>query len=247
MKTSLYVKAASLLAFALAWHLAALVVHNEIIFPPPLPVAQKVFSLAANGLLFSEFSVTALRTAAGLSLSLFFGVILGVAFGVNRRLYEFCSPLIVFFQSAPAISWILLAVIWVSASLTPVLLIVASTMPIIIINTSQGILLTDKKLLEMARVYSLPFKKIILKIYIPQVAGYVYSSMKIITGLAFKSAVMAEVLSYPENGIGMMMSRARFDVDTTALVAWTLIIVAAAYILDQIFVIASRKMNDDRN
>jgi len=52
------------------------------------------------------------------------------------------------------------------------------------------------------------------------------------TGLAWKSGVAAEVLCTPKRAIGTQMQYARSAIDTPALFAWTILVVALSLALE---------------
>jgi len=83
----------------------------------------------------------------------------------------------------------------------------------------------------MADIYNLGHKKIIKNIYIPSIAGYFESSLKIVFGNTFKVVVMAEVLAHPGAGIGEKMSWARINIETADLMAWSFLVVIITFII----------------
>ena len=61
---------------------------------------------------------------------------------------------------------------------------------------------TDKKLLEMARVFSIPMWKRIHYIYVPALLPYLVNGCRTALGMSWKSGVAAEVIGIPEGSIG---------------------------------------------
>ncbi len=177
---------------------------------------------------------TLLRSSAGLVLSVMLGVTTGVLIGFYRNFRRAVQPLVTVIQSTPAISWLLIALIWFDVQLIPIILVILATFPIITINTAEGIMTTDRKLLEMASVYSVPRKKIVSDIYIPEITGYIRSSFRIALGFTIKVALMAEVLSHPGSGIGERLSWARINVEMADLIMYTLLAVLMTLLLSRI-------------
>lgn len=237
----------SLFFFILIWYIFSNTISDSMILPTPYETFLKILDFAKTGVLFSEFIITFLRSIYGLSASLLCGIFLGTIMGFSKIIYKLISPIITFLQSTPVISWLLLALIWFSSDIIPIFIVAVAVLPVITINTAEGLVRTDKNLLEMAELYNVPFRRIIKEIYIPQIMGYLLSGIKIAVGITFRVSVMAEVLSHPGNGIGEKMSWARINIETADIIAWTIVIITATLILDyfveRIFNKISRKYN----
>lgn len=227
----------------ISWQIGAYFYHNPIILPAPLDVIISLEKIILNGTLFSETITTFSRGVTGVFFAFLIGIIIGILMGVNKTFHYSINPLIVMLQSTPVISWLLLALIWFDNRIVPLFIIIISTGPVIIINVSEGIKRTDPKLLEMAKLYQVKKGRIIRDIYIPSIAGYIVSSLKIVFSLAYRTAVMAEVLAHPGNGIGEKMSWARINVETADIISWTFVIIGLAVLTNKLFSRLSDKIN----
>lgn len=220
-----------------------MLLRNPIILPYPVDIVRSLAKITLNGDLVRESAVTLLRGLAGASIAFLLGVLVGLLMGTSRRAYETLSPAVTALQSTPVISWILLALIWFDNTVVPVFIIVVAAAPTFIISVSEGILRTDPKLLEMAKVFRVRRLKVIRSIVIPSILGYLFASVKIVFGLTYRTAVMAEVLAHPGGGIGEKMNWARINVETADIIAWTLIIILFAFIIDELLSLAVKKRN----
>ncbi len=231
-----------------AWHFLSVFIADAFILPSPADVFVILRKLIASGSAFNEFKITFIRSIAGLAIALAAGIAAGVLLGLNKIVYDVFHTIIIFIQSTPAIAWILLAIIWFSTEMVPVYVVAIAVVPIITLNCAEGILQTDRKILEMASLYKVKKMKVLRYIYLPAITGYLISAVKISLGLTFRVAVMAEVLVHPGSGVGEKMNWARINIETGEVLAWTIIIVAATMIFDQIvnliFKFSLRKYND---
>ena len=228
MKKSFLNKIVGLFFLLVLWYLLSKA-FNPIILPSPFEVANSMINSFKNLTIFPNLGITVLRAFLGLIFSFIIGFPLGIFMGINKTFYETIRPLVTFIQSMPVISWVLLALIWLDNKLIPLFVVVAAVIPIIILNIAEGIKRVDKKLLQMADIYNFSKIKILKNIYIPSVAGYFESSLKIVLGNSFKVVVMAEVLSHPGMGIGEKMSWARINIETADLLAWSIIVVLITF------------------
>lgn len=245
MKNSILNKLLFFFLLVVLWQIAALLVRNPVILPYPADIVLSLVKITMNGDLARESAVTLVRGLIGASAAFVFGVLIGLMMGLNNRVREILSPAVTALQSTPVISWILLALIWFDNTFVPVFIIVVTTAPTFIISVSEGILRADPKLLEMAKVFRVARPRIIRSIIIPSILGYLLASVKIVFGLTYRTAVMAEVLAHPGGGIGEKMNWARLNVETADLIAWTLIIVLFAFLVDELLVLASKKKTPD--
>lgn len=224
----------SLLVLILLWHIAAVITDNQVILPTPSDVLSSFFHASASPVFYKDLAFTLLRSSAGLIISVILGVSSGALMGFSPRFSRILSPLITGIQATPAISWLLIALVWFDPQSIPVILVVLATFPIITINTAEGIMTTDTRLLEMARVFEVPGKRLMRRIYLPEIAGYIRSSFRITVGFSLKVGLMAEVLSHPGSGIGERLSWARINVEMPDLIMYTALAVILTLALSKV-------------
>ena len=100
--------------------------------------------------------------------------------------------------------------------------------PVIYSNTLQGIKSADGALLEMARVYRVPFSRRLGYIYAPQVKPFLLSGCSVALGMSWKSGVAAEVIGVVGGSIGERLYEAKVYFQMTDLLAWTVVIVVCS-------------------
>ncbi len=237
------IRLASLSFVIFLWFILSQLIGNELIFPGISSVYHSMLEIILSGSLIREVSVTAVRCFISLVITMILGISFGVLYGISENVKIMFSPVVVFLQSAPSISWLLFALIWIDQKYIPVLVIVLSTLPIVIINSAEGIVNTDKKILEMAKLFRINKWLIVKKIYIPSIAGYLIASFKILLSNTIKVGVMAEVLSHTGAGVGERMNISRINLQMADLTAWTIIIILAAYLLNNLLEFLIKKFS----
>ncbi len=207
---------------------------SPLILPPVAVILSSLKTILTSGDFFQTVGITLFRTVIALIIAIPIGATTGIVLGLIPRVHKLFRPLFQSLQSTPVISWLLLALLWFEATNVPILVIILSTLPIIVINVSEGTMRVDPKLIEMAEVYKVPKNRIIRRIYLPSVFGYLLSSIRIAGGLAFKVAVMAEVLANTGKGIGEKMNWARINIETANLIAWTVVVIVMSVLTDRV-------------
>ncbi len=107
--------------------------------------------------------------------------------------------------------------------------------PMIYSSTLAGLKSADRRLLEMARVFSMPFWKRLRFIYIPAVLPYLMSGCRTALGMSWKSGIAAEVIGIPGQSIGEQLYYAKLYLDTAGLFAWTFVIILASSAFEALF------------
>jgi NitT/TauT family transport system permease protein len=108
-------------------------------------------------------------------------------------------------------------------------------LPIIYTNVLEGLKNTDKKLLEAAAVYKMPWAKRFKYIHLPALRPHIISACSLALGLAWKSGIAAEIIGIPEGSVGEMFYYAKAYLNSLDLFAWTLTVVAVSVVFEKAF------------
>ncbi len=240
-------KGAAVLIWLLIWLVASTLVDNQLKFPGPIDTMEVLFTrvIAGDGFLLTVGS-SLLRIFSGLVIAGFLGLLTGICAGISKGFSDFMEPLVTVIKSTPVMSFIILAMIWFSFSIVPIVICFLMCFPIIYQNAREGILNTDKKLIKMAVLYKVPGKKILSGIYIKSMKPYINSAANVCLGLGFKVTVAAEVLASPDYGIGSKLYEAKIYLEPVEVFAWTFIILVLSYILEQLLKLGFRDRNTRR-
>ena len=256
MKTSIitnkYFKVLFAIGFWLAvWYLLAAIIQKEIFLPYPHRVVERAIFLAKDVAFFKTVAISLARILVGYIS----GVALGFAVAMLTYKSSFAmtifSPLIRVARATPVASFILLAFLWLDNDTIPVFIAILMVMPIVWQNVLAGLESRDVKLKEMAKIFKLSPLKSFLKITFPEIKPHFYSGSLTALGLAWKSGIAAEVISYPKVAIGKEMNDAKMVLETADVLVWTVVVVLLSLMLEGLFKLAFNKKRketkDDRN
>ena len=137
-------------------------------------------------------------------------------------------PYVLAIKAVPVASFIIICLIWMSTRQLAVFISFLMVFPVIYSNTLQGIKSADGALLEMARVYRVPFSRRLGYIYAPQVKPFLLSGCSVALGMSWKSGVAAEVIGVVGGSIGERLYEAKVYFQMTDLLAWTVVIVVCS-------------------
>jgi NitT/TauT family transport system permease protein len=217
------------------WQLISMRI-DPIILPSPLEVLdifrREIFTISG----LSETGVTLYRFFIAYLISVISGIFLGISLFRSNTLRNYLWPLITILQATPVISWVLLALLWFPSRMIPYFILGIFTLPIITINTFQGLKSTDEKLLEMASAYSIDEWGIFTKIMLPSMLPSFMSGVRITANSSLKVLATAEIIGRLPRGIGGKMNLAWTNIETDSLLAWTIYLVLLTGLLEKLII-----------
>ncbi len=206
---------------------------GPLILPTPIDVyssfKENIFTIDG----FIATKNTLYRFLSTYFVSVFLGSILGFVTFRFKKIRVIVWPILTILQGTPIISWILLALLWFSSERIPYFILYIFILPIITINIYEGLRATDRKILEMARVYKVDELNIIKKIYIPSTLPYLRAAMKIGLNASLKVLVTAEIIGRLPIGIGSKINESWMYIDVSSLLAWTIYLIVLTIILEK--------------
>ncbi len=220
--------------FLLCWHIAAVLYGQSLVLPTPAETLVVLHRLITNITTFQAAFETAWKVFLSLFLVITVGIPLGLLLGLVDKLYEMFRPIIMVLQAVPVISWLALVIfIWGIGWEGPLLIAFLSLLPMAVLTTISGVRNLDKNLLEMAKVYRVPFKNIFRDIYLGSLVPFIVAIIDVSIGQAWKVILVAEYLC-GDKGLGVQIAWARQFVDIPQVYALTLIAVIMGLITERL-------------
>lgn len=215
------------------WQAAAVWADNPILLAGP---AQVLCALVKNLRRPDLFGII-FHSLTGIGLGFFLGFCAGVllgAFGYRMSwAAELLSPVMTALKSVPVASFVVLLLIWFGSDRLSLLISFLIVFPNVYVNTIAGLKNTDKKLLEMARVFEMDRGMKFFYIYRPALLPYLDGCLKISLGMSWKSGVAAEIIGLSESSLGERLYMSKIYLDTAGLFAWTITIVVVSFLFEK--------------
>ncbi|WP_158899164.1 ABC transporter permease [Burkholderia sp. L27(2015)] len=213
-----------LVAFVLLWWIGSLRVP-AFILPGPERTLQALRDLIEGGTFGADLGITLYRVVAGFALAAVIGTPLGILLGANRRLGQFCEPVLSVVNTVSAAIWAIFALIVFGISnATTIFVVFMEAMPLILTNVWQGSQSVSAEYVELARSFQMSRFKIMSKIYLPTVLPYFFSGARLAFGFGWRVSLVAETIG-SSNGVGYRLRQAADLVQTDQVFAWTLTLV----------------------
>lgn len=231
-----------LLIWILVWAGISLWVDQELLVPSPVQVFSRIFVLVRTASFWQITAVTVARISIGFVSGSVAGVLFAVLTSVSPVVHAFFKPILSIVKATPVASFIILALVWIKGGQIPAFISFLMVFPIVWGNVVKGIDQTDRKLLEMAKVYHLRKIDILKKIYVNSVLPFFVPAAMTSMGLAWKAGIAAEVLSVPQFAIGTAIYNAKIYLETIDLFAWSIIVIVISVLLEKIVVTLLHRM-----
>ena len=214
--------------------LAATTGGRMLLLASPAQALRRLLELAVTADFWRAVGFSTARILGGGLLSCAAAVVLAALSARFRWVRDLLFPLVAVIKAVPVVSFIILALIFLSSRNLSVLISGLMVFPPVYLNVLTGISRADRQLLEMARVFRVPIRRQLRGIYLPAVLPYFRSALSLGMGLCWKSGAAAEVIGLPDGSIGDRLYSAKVYFQTADLFAWTAVIVVVSMVLERL-------------
>lgn len=229
----------SAVSFVGFWWGAALVAagagHANVL-PSPAAAWDAGMALAREGEIQRHLPLTLWRVFAGFLAAELLGIVIGTAMGLNRRLETLMDGWVMILLTIPSLAYAIFALLAFGLSeLAIISAIAATTLPYVVVNIWSGVKAVDAGLLDMARVFRLSRGRTLWKVVLPQVTPYIFSSSRYGIGIAWKIAVVVELMG-ASRGVGYMLNYSFGLFSMPHVLAWTAIVVVVMLFIELVVI-----------
>ena len=217
------------------WQFASMYLKQEILLASPVSVIKRLTELIVMGDFWKSVVFSFVRIILGFSLALILGTVLAALSSAFFAVEVLMEPLIMVIKATPVASFIILCLIWIPSRNLSVFISFLMVLPVIYTNILEGIRQTDRKILEMAKVFRVNLRRQIRYIYVSQVLPYFLSACRLSLGMCWKAGVAAEVIGVPSGSIGEKLYNAKIYLNTPDLFAWTIVIIVISFVFEKCF------------
>lgn len=230
------------LIWLVIWQVLSLIVNNSILLSGPVDTVKVLIGLGSE----LSFYISVGKTAGKILLGFLIGMCLGTVLSVLSYRFsivkEFLSPFVSVIKSIPVVSFIIIALIWAGSSNVTIIVASVISFPIFYKNILEGLSVTDQKMLDMAKVFDMKTSKKIRYIYLPSLSSHIKSAISLAIGMAFRGGITAEVVGQPLRSIGNGLYRAKINLATSEMLAWTFTAVLTAFLIEKLISLIVKKV-----
>ncbi|MGM9972237.1 MAG: ABC transporter permease [Anaeroplasmataceae bacterium] len=231
------------LSIILIWFISSLIVDVELILPSPIKAIKELFNYLGSLSLYKALLMSILRMLCAFVLSYaiaFILALLSYKYEIGRKII---SPLISIIRGIPTMAIILILIIWMNPSTTPIVVTFIVLMPVIYSNIIASLSMISTDILEMAKIYNVSKKNIITKIYIPTIKLPLTIGAAGSLNLGLKLVIAAEALSGARYSIGKMMQYEKIWLETSRLFALAILCIIVGSIMEAMVKYIGRRLS----
>ncbi|WP_449382619.1 ABC transporter permease [Bradyrhizobium sp. UFLA05-112] len=194
------------LTLALGWELVVwLGYSNGRLVPPPSRVLATILDLARSGELTRHIAATLWRVGLGFVLGVVAGTLLGAIAGYWSLARRLLDPTVQALRAIPSIAWVPLFILWLGIFETSkIALIAVGVFFPVYLGVMGAILIVDRKIVEVGRIFRLSGPAMIRRILLPAVLPAYVVSLRVGLGLGWMFVVAAEFMGASE-GLGYLL------------------------------------------
>ena len=223
-------------AFWLAvWQAAAMAIGQEVFLVSPVQALRTLVQLLPRADFWQRVCFSSGRILLGFLLGAVVSVVLAICAARWSAADALLAPVMQLVKATPVASFIILALVWLNSQSLSLFISALMVFPPVYLNVLEGICRTDRRLLEMARVFRVPLGRRLRGIYLPQVMPYFRTAVSLGLGLCWKAGAAAEIIGLPAGSMGERLYTAKVYFQTADLFAWTVTIVAVSVVFERLF------------
>ncbi|MFF7653180.1 ABC transporter permease [Streptomyces sp. NPDC007983] len=200
--------AVSVLAGIAVWQLLA-VAYGSALVASPSETLTAARELAADGTLFNSVIASGRRILIGWGLGLAVGVPVGLLIGQIPLVRHLLDPYIEFFRFIPPVAFVTLAVVWLGiGESSKVVLIFYTSVFIVTLNTSAGVMAVHESKLRAAASLGANRRQILRCVVLPSTVPHIVTGARLAMGNSFLTIVSAEIVA-SQVGLGSLIWTSR--------------------------------------
>lgn len=186
-------------------------------------VAHEINRIVTRGLAFQQIAITLGRIVLGFGAAFAVSLIVGIAAARSDFVRRFFDPAIILGLTVPGLVWALLCVIWFGIGIaTPVVSIALGVAPAMVLYVIQGMKAVDAEIIEMAHLFRLRPRDVLLHVWIPSLIPYLIGGARVGLSLAWKVIVLVELFGL-SNGVGYQLNSEFSSQNVAGVLAWTIV------------------------
>ncbi len=223
----------ALLSLLVAWEAAVRAGALDPFYTSaPLPIIATVARWVVSGYILEHMLATLGVTLAGLVVGVVLGVIAGFALGFLRWFERVVLPFLTAANAMPRIILYPLIVLWLGfGPLSRVILVASLVVFPALLTTHAAIRQVDVEIVRNARVLGARRLALIRHVYVPAVALWLFSTIRVTMGFALAGAIVGEYVG-AVRGMGMVIAFAQSMFRAREVMAGTVVLLAVIWLID---------------
>ncbi|HYA06368.1 MAG TPA: ABC transporter permease subunit [Xanthobacteraceae bacterium] len=235
-----YQSVVALAGLAVVWQIASLFVPHYL-FPSVPEIADRLLDIFTSWKSVGDALATSARILAGLAGAFVLGIVLALPMARSATFERYVYPLLNFNQGIPALSWVVIAIIWFRGIEFRIFFImVMTTLPAFTFQVLDAYRAMSKDLFEMTLSFRPTRLDLFRTLIWPTVLPGILTAWKVNLGNASRVVVVAELVG-ATGGVGYQLLQQQQIFDMAGAIAWTLVLVIFVLVVQGIITLIENR------
>jgi ABC-type nitrate/sulfonate/bicarbonate transport system permease component len=197
---------------------------NPIFFAWPSTISRAFYLIVTDPSFLNHLSVSLFEASVGYTAAIIIAIPVGMLMGRVEIVENLLDPYISALNALPRIALMPLVILIFGIGLSSkVFLVFLGSFFPILINTFNGVKNIDPLLVDMAKIFGAKRWTLVGNVLIPSIMPYLLAGFRIGLSIAFIMVVVGEFFA-ATHGIGYMIAFEAGRYNTSAVMAWVLIL-----------------------
>lgn len=230
-----FLSTASILIFIVLWQIYAIKINNPYLMPEPNQVFDSLLVLLGDAGTYKIVFATIGRLVLSMSISIVFGLVLGMFAGIHYELEALLRPMVVTLRTLPVVTIIVVVLIIYGNEFSLYIISFLLIFPIIYQAELDGIKNIDKTLLEVLKLDCNKCSGPAIKmVFLPLSMPFFRTGVIQSTGLGIKVLVVSEFIAQTNVSIGKQLYFNRINLEYSKVFAWTIILILVVLVIEHL-------------
>ena len=233
-------KGKDILAFCLGIVLIGAVIQgagaikgDALVFPGVDEILKAFFRLMGEKKTYTLIWTTMQHLIASMAVSTVIGIALGMLMGMVPFFRRMMQPLMIFLRSLPMVILIVIMMVIADYAHVPVLASAIVLVPMIAEAACEGCVRIDKELIDVYRMNANFNGRVLLRVYLPLMAGYLRQAWVNAVGMGVKLAVSTEYLVQTKNSLGKAVHTSGYFNEYQDIYAYALVMILLVLVVSE--------------
>ena len=204
---------------------------DRLVFPDVTEILRAFVRLLGEEKTWRQIGTTLLHLAEALAAAALTGTALGLAQGRSPFIRSLLRPLMNLLRSIPMIVMTVIIMVLMKYERVPLVASALMLIPLISEATCEGLRRIEPELLDVYRMNSGFNARVLLRVYLPLMAGYLKQAYVNAVGMGIKLAVTTEYLVQARDSLGKAVYSSAYFSEYAEIYAYALIMILLAVLV----------------
>lgn len=216
---------------------------DRLVFPGVDEILRAFVRLTVTPQTYRLIATTLKHLIVSMAVSTVLGVSLGLLQGLCRFARQLLRPMMILLRSLPMIVLIVIVMVLVKYDKVPVIASSIILVPMIAEAACEGCLRIDPELIDVYRMNAGLNIRVLFRVYLPLMAGYLRQAYINAVGMGVKLAVSTEYLVQTRDSLGKAVHMSGYFNEYQDIYAYALVMILLVLLVSEVPMLIARTLS----